>query len=145
MSPECDAYFRQLLERVKFGTKVPYREVRLIGWEPKLNECHANVDHWTQHHPETKALRGWLFWEPDEAGRCHFMAHSVLDDSGSLVDITPIDRSTPRDALLFLEHLGAEDDFLRMRIACSQVLYPPITVDEWQESHLALLGEAMDS
>ncbi len=140
MSPEYDAYFRQLLERVKVGTKVPFREVRLNGWEAKLNDCHANVDYWIQHHPETKAVRGWLFWEPDEVGQCHFMAHSVLDESGSLVDITPIDRNTPRYGLLFLGHLGTEE-FSRTRIICSQVLYPPITPDEWQESQLATLEE----
>ncbi len=78
MSTEYDVCFRQLLERAKSGTKVPFREVRLNGWEPKLNECHANVDHWIQHLPEAKAVRGWLFCKPDEVGQCRFMAHSVL-------------------------------------------------------------------
>jgi hypothetical protein len=60
MSNEYDGYFRQLFERVKVATKVPFREVRLNGWEPKMNDCHVNVDYWIEHHPETKAGRGWL-------------------------------------------------------------------------------------
>jgi len=83
MSNEYDSYFRHLFQRVKVATKVPFREVRLNGWEPKMNDCHANVDYWIQHHPETKAVRGWLFWELDEVGQCLFMTHSVLDRNGN--------------------------------------------------------------
>ena len=141
MSNEYDGYFRHLFQRVKVATKVPFREVRLNGWEPKMNDCHANVDYWIQHHPETKAVRGWLFWELDEVGQCLFMTHSVVEENGSLVDITPIDQNTPCDGLLFLQHVGTEEEFLVMRIPCSQVLYPPIAVDEWRESQLAMLPE----
>jgi hypothetical protein len=126
------------------ATKVSFREIRLSGWEPKMNDCHANVDYWVQHHPETKAARGWLFWEPNEAGQCLFMAHSVLDENGRLVDITPIDQNTPRDGLLFLQHVGSEEEFLVMKVPCSQVLYPPIAFDEWRESQLVMLPEPTD-
>ena len=144
MLGDYDAYFRKLLERVNLAVKVPFREVRLNGWEPKISDCHANVDHWVQHHPETTAVRGWLIWGSNEAGQYRIIAHSVLDESGDLVDITPIDQNTPRDGLLFLRHLEKEEDFSAMKISCSEVLYPPISFEEWQVSQLAALEEATD-
>jgi hypothetical protein len=39
------------------------------------------------------------------------MAHSVVDENGQLVDITPLDPNTPREGLVFLKHLGTEEDF----------------------------------
>ncbi len=70
------------------------------------------------------------------------MAHSVLEENGGLVDITPLDPNTLRDALLFLKHLGTEEDFTPMKRECSQVFYPPLTYDQWHESQVAHLEEA---
>ena len=145
MRDEYNTYFQQLLEGESVAAKVPFREVQLNGWEPRKGDCHGNVDFWIRHHPETKAVRGWLFWKPDAAGRYLIMAHSVLDENGQLVDITPIDQNAPRDGLLFLKHLGTEEDFSAMKISCSQVFYPPVTFNEWQESQVAALGEATNS
>jgi hypothetical protein len=93
-----------------------------------------NVDGWIATNPESKAVCGWLFWPPDETGRCTFMAHSVVDESGELVDITPIDPNTSRTGLLFLTHLGTEAMFSTMKISHAQVLYPPLNFSEWRES-----------
>lgn len=142
MCDEYNTYFQRLLDRVSLATKVPFREVRLDGWEPKMNDCHCNVDFWVQHHPETEAVRGWLFWSANEAGQRLFMAHSVLEESFQLVDITPIDRNTPREGLLFLKHEGTEQEFSGMRIHYPQFLYPPLTFYDWRESQVAELGDS---
>jgi hypothetical protein len=145
MGRDYGDYFRGLYERVDTAVQVPFRDVALDGGEPKLNSCHDNVNCWLKSHSETRAVRRWLFWKPDETGRCTFMAHSVLDENGQLVDITPLDPNTPRDGLLFLEHLGTEEDFSAMKTQCSQVLYPPLTEAEWHPSQFAPLEDAMIS
>jgi hypothetical protein len=57
----------------------------------------------------------------------------VVEENGELIDITPIDKNTPREGLLFLTHPGSEAEFAVMKTACSQVLYPPLTMAELQE------------
>jgi hypothetical protein len=142
MGHDHTAYFQQLLERVNSALTVQFREVQLNGGETKLNDCHRNVDRWVNNHPEAKAVRGWLFWPPNGAGQCTLMAHSVVDENGQLVDITPLDPNTPRGGLVFLKHTGTEEDFSIMKRSCSQVLYPPFTYDAWHDSQLpALEGE----
>jgi hypothetical protein len=106
-----------------------------------LNDCHGNVDRWIESHPGTKVVRGWLFWPPDAAGRYRFIAHSVVDENGDLVDITPIDPNTLRQGLRFLRHEGTEKDFESMKIVCSEVLYPPMTIEELQASHFVDMEE----
>lgn len=48
------AYF-QLRERVNSAVRVPFREVQLNGEEPRLNDCHRNMDCGVKNHPETCA------------------------------------------------------------------------------------------
>jgi hypothetical protein len=145
MAYDYSAYFRLLYERVNAAVKVPYREVSLKEWQPELNKCHDNVDFWVKHHGNVLAVRGWIFWLPDETGRCSFKAHSIVQENGTLVDITPIDRNTPREGLYFLTHPGTEAEFQSMRVACADVLYPPITCEEWHESQSpAGYNEEMD-
>jgi hypothetical protein len=72
------------------------------------------------------------------------MAHSVVDENGQLVDITPLDPNTPREGLVFLNHLGTEEDFSVMKTHCSVVRYPPFTYDEWQNGPLPELEEALN-
>jgi len=124
MCDEYRFYFEQLLTRMNSAVKVPFREVRFDGWEPRISDCHSNVDLWVHHHPETKPVRGWLFWPPNAAGQYTIMAHSVLEEDGQLVDITPLQRDISRDGLLFLKQLGTEADFLAMKAAYSQVFFP---------------------
>jgi hypothetical protein len=145
MGYDYTAYFQQLLERVNSAVTVPFREVQLNGGAPKLNDCHGNVDRYVKNHPGAKAVRGWLFWPPNGAGQYNFMAHSGVDEDGQLVDITPLDRNTPREGLVFLKHLGAEEDFSVMKTPCSRVLYPPFTYDEWHDSQLPVVEESMNS
>jgi hypothetical protein len=127
-------YFRRLYDRVSEAVKVPFRAVHLDGCEPAPNKCHENVDHWVKHRQDSKAVRGWIFWPPDENRRCRFMAHSVVEEEGELFDITPIDRNTPSETLLFFRHSGTEAEFEPMKTACAEVVYPPFTLEEWHDS-----------
>ena len=69
------------------------------------------------------------------------MAHSVIDDDGFVVDITPLDGNTPRDALRSLRHPGTDEEFVTMSVSCSHVIYSPISFEEWRESQTANTGE----
>jgi hypothetical protein len=140
MGYDYTAYFDQLLKHVDSAVSVPSHPARLDGRELQRNKCHDNVDSWVQQHPERKAVRGWLFWPANEAGRYRFMAHSVVEENGELFDITPIDENE-RKGLVFLKHLGTEADFEPMKTVCSDVLYPPIMMDEWREGQLTALEE----
>jgi hypothetical protein len=133
MASDYIEYFRRLYDRLPEALTVPFREVHLKDWKPALNDCHNNVDYWVKHSLGCTAVRGWIFWPADETGRCRFMAHSVVEEKGELVDITPIDRSTPRETLLFLMHSGTEPEFEAMKTGCSAVVYPPFTWEEWRE------------
>ena len=131
-------YFKKLADRASQASKVPFRQVALACWEMQKNDCHRNVERWVQAHPESRAVRGWLFWPP-QGGRYDFMAHSVIETNGDLEDITPMDKNTPLESLLFLKHEGEESDFLAMKETCSRVTYPPFTWEEWREAQDAFL------
>lgn len=139
-----DSYFSGLMERESDAERVPFREVSRGDWSPKKNDCHNNVDYWVMHYPEVKAVRGWLFWGPGADGRYHIMAHSVADELGVLVDITPIDENTPRDGLQFLRHLGTEDEFNVLKVPFSQCFYPFMSFDDWRDSQTAIQEEEAD-
>lgn len=95
------------------------------------------------HFPEVKAVRGWL-WGPGADGRYHIMAHSVADEAGVLVDITPIDENTSREGLRFLRHVETEDEFDVLKVPYSQLYYPSMTVEEWRDSQLPMQEEEPD-
>ena len=139
-----DSYFRELLERESEATKVPFRAVSHGDFEPKKNDCHNNVDYWVTHYPEVKAVRGWLFWGPGADGRYNIMAHSVVDEAGVLVDITPIDENTPREGLRFLRHRGSAEEFNAMKVPFSQFFYPFMSFGEWRESMSPVRDEEVD-
>jgi hypothetical protein len=143
MGNDYGDYFRGLYERANTAVQVPFRDVALDGGEPKLNSCHDNVNCWFKSNPETRAVRGWLFWaQPNEAGQYIFMAHSVVEENGELFDITPIGEKE-REGLVFLRHPGTEEDFSAMKTQCSQVLYPPLTEAEWYASQFPPLEDTM--
>jgi hypothetical protein len=140
-----ETYFRELLERESEAVKVPFKAIRRDEWEPKKNDCHNNVDYWVMHHTEVRAVRGWVFWGPGADCRYNIMAHSVIDDAGLLVDITPIDESTPREGLRFLRHIGTEEEFNALKVPFSQFFYPFMSFEEWRESQLMIKEEETDS
>jgi hypothetical protein len=102
MHDEFAAYFKKLMDRVNDAKTVQFRGVVADDWEPKLNDCHRNVDFWVDKHPETKAVRGWLLWRLDQnSDQWTIIAHSVVGEGDDFFDITPIDENTPRNSLLF--------------------------------------------
>lgn len=139
-----DAYFRELLEREGDAGSVPLLVVSHGDWAPKKNDCHNNVDYWAAHYPGVKAVRGWLFWGPGVDGQYNIMAHSVVDETGVLVDITPIDENTPRDGLRFRRHVGTEEEFNVLKAPFSQFVYPFMSFEEWRESQLPIQEEEAD-
>jgi hypothetical protein len=72
------------------------------------------------------------------------MAHSVVDEAGALVDITPIDENSPRQGLRFLQHQGTEEEFTAMKVPCSHVFYPFMGFEEWRESQPQIWKEDND-
>lgn len=141
MTPEHVAYFDQLAKLIDCAQHVPFRKVELGGWQPRLNECHANVDYWVSQNPSSLAVRGWLFWRPGNSEQYMFMAHSIAEESEDLVDITPLDSNTLRSGLLFLRHTGSEDEFNAMKPLCSQVFYRPPLFHLHNEIHSEGLDE----
>lgn len=141
---DYDSYFRELLKGESKAAKVPFRTVSHGEFVPKKNDCHNNVDYWVAHHPQTKAVRGWVFWGPGADGRFNIMAHSVVDEYGTLVDITPIDENTPREGLRFLRHLGSAEEFEAMKAPFSQFFYPFISFEEWRESQMSIQEDDAD-
>jgi hypothetical protein len=134
MDGDIGEYFQRLYESLDLAVEVQFREVSLNNWTPEMNKCHDNVNHWVRHSAARRAVRGWIFWPPDETGKCRFFAHSMVEEDGVLIDITPIDSNVPRRCLRFLTHKGSETDFECMRTQYAEVLYPPIAFSEWQAS-----------
>ena len=84
-------YVEFLFENRGNGVIVPRGEIDGSGWKPKLKDCHNNVDTLCKYRSEFKPARGWLFYDLGyEADYVMFQQHSVVvEESGSLIDITP--------------------------------------------------------
>ena len=72
------------------------------------------MDLWVAGEDDEKALRGWLFFDDKttSGGRVNavtFQAHSVVEENGVLVDITPT-RASRRYPLM--RHEGGEKHFI---------------------------------
>lgn len=139
-----ETYFSELLEHEGEAASIPFWVIGHVDWEPKKNDCHGNVDHWVAHHPEAKAVRGWLFWGPDAAHRYNIMTHSAVEDARVLVDITPIDENTPREGLRFLLHGGSEEEFDAMKMPFSQLFYPFMSFEESSDGQMPIQEEIPD-
>jgi hypothetical protein len=67
------------------------------------------------------------------AGRCLYEAHSVIEENGVLYDIT-LREDVACELIPFLRHIGTEEEFSKMKDGRAQILFPPITVEEWLEA-----------
>lgn len=132
-----EEYFASLFARLGEAKAAAFREVKMPGWEPKLSDCHRNVDFFVERNLGHLAVHGWLTWGPDATGRCLFIAHTLVEQDGELVDITPLDSSTSRDGLMFLRHLGTDAEFGALSIPYSSVWYPLVTFAEMQSVRVA--------
>lgn len=80
----------ELYARRETATPAPFRDVAIGDWSPRLQDCHANVEKWVNHHPEHEAVHGWLYMG-DNLHPVRFVSHSVLrGEDGKLFDITPM-------------------------------------------------------
>jgi hypothetical protein len=127
---ESQTYFGPLYARLADAKPVSFRRVETSNWKPEQSQCHRNVDFWTEQDSARLAIRGWLTWGANQAGRCKFMAHSVVEEDGELYDITPIDANTPREGLAFLRHIGTSEEFDILKEYHTDTTYPPITYEE---------------
>ena len=83
-------YQASICGRLLKGEHVPFRQVALSDWHPKVGACHVNVDTWVKANPGTAAGRGWVTYALFGIA-IGLTAHSVvLDTSNQLIDITPL-------------------------------------------------------
>ncbi|MDE3795833.1 hypothetical protein CN155_10205 [Sinorhizobium meliloti] len=108
-------YERDICARAEVAVRVPFMAVSMAAWEPKVADCHENVDHWVRHHPGCTAVRGWLVYASYGSDDFGYTAHSVVrGPDGNLFDITPTtDPDYQRGR--FVIHVGDEHTFLEMR------------------------------
>jgi hypothetical protein len=98
---------RSLYERRHDAAVVPYEDRSDDQFQPTRNECHRNVDVWSQRHPSHRAVRGWLVFDYSNEGRYRFMPHSLVEDeTGRRFDLTAYTRHP------FLEFEGVEEEFV---------------------------------
>jgi hypothetical protein len=109
-----DSYFDALCARLPDqAERVGFHPVAPGGWQPKRNDCHANVKAFVEGNPEYRPVRGWVVntWLLD--------AHSVVcDEEGTLWDITFPDLAA--QGILFIRHDGTDEEFLEIRNLRSQ-------------------------
>lgn len=111
LSEDVLAYARGLFEKRGEGVIVQLAEARIGDWQPRINDCHANVSIWALSQPGYLAVRGWLFFDYAYAlPFVQFLAHSVVrTPEGALIDITPQPQAL--SSYPFLAAAEAEADY----------------------------------
>ena len=108
-------YEASICARLAQGVEVPFVEVALDGWTPRIAGCHENVDAWVEAYPDFAAVRGWVIHMSFGPLGNGLTAHSVVrTPNGALIDITPIKMGAPRGGL-FVEHEGDDALFFAMK------------------------------
>ena len=98
---------RELHARQSEAVVVPYIERSVGDWKPSANDCHRNVDWYCAHNPKAVQVRGWMYFDL----LSQFVAHSVVEEGGTLLDITP---SHASHRYPFVRHIGNEEDFIAL-------------------------------
>jgi hypothetical protein len=107
------------------------------GRQPRADGCHNNVDDYVAEQPLGRtAVRGWYIDGSDGCGAYLFKAHSIVEEAGSVFDITPVGPGIRRPD--FLRHLGPPEEFDTMRANRSSMWYPvPLpTVMEYRSAEI---------
>lgn len=108
-------YEASICQRLDQAVHVPFHQVSVPDWSPKVADCHANVDKWVQAHPECTAIRGWVTYA-DFGVAIGLTAHSVVRNiDGRLIDITPLGNEDCRLGMRFIPHLGEDRDFFALK------------------------------
>lgn len=101
----------ELFTNLHLARHVRFQRRAIPTFTPQPHDCHNNVDRWCAVHPECKPVRGWLVFQYPLARHpvVRFQPHSVIEDGGRLVDLTPREGS---DELLFLPHPDGNEMFM---------------------------------
>ena len=107
-------YEALVCRRLAMAEHVPFREVSISDWHPKVGDCHVNVDTWVKANPCTLAVRGWVTYASFGVAT-GLTAHSVVrENDGQLFDITPLVNEEYRAPMRFIPHVGDEQVFFAM-------------------------------
>jgi hypothetical protein len=71
------------------------------------------------------------------------LRHSVLEDCGTLYDIT-LPPEVGTTGIRFLRHVGTYEEFLAIRGQYPELQYPPYSVVQWLEAQSSTLDEGPD-
>ena len=111
-------YEATVCERLSSAQPVPFRRVSFVKGDcPQEGHCHENVERYVAENPGTSVLRGWLPYHQiwDNGVKQRLTSHSVVRGiNGELFDITPFGNNDHRDKLVFVPHLGDEQEFSAM-------------------------------
>lgn len=108
-------YEASICQRLPQATHVRFRKESLGDWQPKVRECHSNVDRWVEANPGDTAVRGWVTYK-DFGVVIVLTAHSVVRGADEqLFDITPLENEYYRKTMRFIPHLGDEQVFFSMK------------------------------
>lgn len=114
--PSRRQYEQHVCDCLASAQAVPFRQVALEGWTPKVGDCHSNVDRWIEANAECTAVRGWVVYASYGEGMVGVTAHSVIrGPDGQLFDITPIGDERVRPGMLFIPHSCDEESFKELR------------------------------
>ena len=114
-TPARAEYEAAICSRRSNAVTVPFREMSLDGWAPKIADCHSNVDRWVETNPGCEAVRGWITYISFGPAGVQLTAHPVVRDrNGDLFDITPVFEGSPRSGA-FVVHPGDATAFFAMK------------------------------
>lgn len=84
-------YAASLYARLHERQWVTREIIKLDGWQPLKNQCHANTIILETYGQGFTAVHGWLYLDYDgKADFVRFVAHSVvMNQQGRLLDVTP--------------------------------------------------------
>jgi hypothetical protein len=120
------AYEEAICARLTEGEVVPFKEVSIGEWRPKVAECHGNVDTWVRSNPQTVAVRGWVTLYPIGELGIKLTAHSIVQaPDGTRFDITPLADEGAREGMRFVAHVADDQTFLEMKAINVFLTCPP--------------------
>jgi|SRR5882762_3537594 hypothetical protein len=128
------AYETAICARLNEAEIIPFREVSIGEWRPKVAACHENVDAWVQSNPQSFAVRGWVVYISYGGDAVGLTAHSIVKGpDGDLFDITPLCNEGGRHPLHFVAHVGDDRSFFEMKEGTGiSFTCPPDLLDNMQ-------------
>jgi hypothetical protein len=75
-------------------------------------------------HPHNPVVQGWGTWGRNAGRERKFFAHSVLSEGSKLFDITPFGNEGERCGMIFVRHIGTDEEFFEIEKRCCFCSYP---------------------